>query len=66
MASKLNVYFPMINLNPQGWISQFITPVLAKTGKNRDELANLIYDSFPSKENLDNLQNYQRCDIVLL
>lgn len=45
MASKLNVYFPINNINPQGWISEFITPVLTKTGINRDMLSSLFYNS---------------------
>jgi hypothetical protein len=45
MSTKLNVFFPIANLNPQGWISEFITPVLIKTDKNRDILSNLFYNS---------------------
>ena len=45
MPKNLNIYFPINNLNPQGWISEFITPVIAKTGKNRDKLANLFYNT---------------------
>lgn len=45
MPTKLNVYFPINNLNPQGWISEFITPVLVKTGRNRDSLSHLFYNS---------------------
>lgn len=49
MAKKLNVYFPVNNLNPQGWISEFITPIIVKTGKNKDELSTLFYNSsFPT------------------
>jgi len=46
MANKLNVYFPMNNLNPQGWISEFITPILSKTGPNRGYLSNLFYNNY--------------------
>lgn len=53
---KINVYFPMVNLNPQGWISQFITPVLSKTIPNRSGLSNLFYDLYISKENLEYLE----------
>ena len=45
MANKLNVYFPINNLNPQGWISEFITPVIVKSGKNKDTLSHLFYNS---------------------
>ena len=45
MPTKLNVYFPINNLNPQGWISEFITPVLVKTGQYRDSLSHLFYNS---------------------
>ncbi len=43
-TNKLNVYFPINNLNPQGWISEFITPVLQKTFPQRSDVANLFYD----------------------
>lgn len=46
MANKLNVYFPLNNLNPQGWISEFITPVISKTGNNRSTFAHLFYNSY--------------------
>ena len=45
MSNKLNVYFPLNNLNPQGWISEFITPVIVKSGKNKDTLSHLFYNS---------------------
>lgn len=45
MSSKLNVYFPLNNLNPQGWISEFITPIIVKSGKNKDTLSHLFYNS---------------------
>lgn len=53
---KINVYFPIVNLNPQGWISQFITPILSKTVPNRSGLANLFYDTIINVENLQHLE----------
>jgi hypothetical protein len=47
---KLNVYFPINNLNPQGWISEFITAVINRSSIKRDPLANLFYD-----ESLDSI-----------
>lgn len=46
LSKKLNVYFPINNLNPQGWISEFITPVINKSGGNADVLSNLFYNNF--------------------
>lgn len=54
--SKLNIYFPVNNLNPQGWISEFITPIISKTGVVRSDEANLFYDSIISPQNIDNLK----------
>jgi hypothetical protein len=60
MPKKLNVYFPINNLNPQGWISEFITPVINKSGGSKDILSNLFYNNFltgdyPGKEELQNI-----------
>lgn len=52
---KLNVYFPLNNLNPQGWVSEFITPVITRTGKNRSDEANLFYDTAFNQNNLNKL-----------
>ena len=60
MPKKLNVYFPINNLNPQGWVSEFITPVINKTGGTKDILSNLFYNNFlrneyPGKPELQNI-----------
>lgn len=55
-SSKLNVYFPINNLNPQGWVSEFITPVLQRTGNRRSDEANLFYDKYLNKKNSQALQ----------
>lgn len=68
MASdnKLNVYFPLVNLNPQGWISQFITPVLSKTGINRSALSNLFYDPYIFEEGQNCLRKSGFTDIEII
>lgn len=38
-----NIYFPTSNLNPQGWLTDFITPYTKRTNKRSDE-ANIFYD----------------------
>lgn len=49
--SYLNIYFPINNLNPQGWISEFITPIIKKTGQNRSSEAVIFYDR-PNEETI--------------
>ena len=41
---NFNIYFPRKNLNQQGWLSDFITPYIVRTGK-RSEEASIFYDS---------------------
>lgn len=55
-TTDFNIYFPANNLNPQGWISEFITPVLSRTGVNRSDEANLFYDDLLTQQNKDNLK----------
>ena len=54
-TNKLNVYFPLNNLNPQGWVSEFITPVISKTDTSRSDIANLFYDPVFTPKNIQNL-----------
>jgi hypothetical protein len=41
---KISPFFPDKNLNPQGWVTDFITSRLQRDEKTRSDLANLIYD----------------------
>lgn len=54
--SKFNIepFFPDKNLNPQGWITDFITSRLARDGNSRSDLANLIYDDTLTEETKKN------------
>lgn len=45
-------FFPNTNLNPQGWITDFITSRLHRVGKDRSDLANLIYDDVLTEETI--------------
>jgi len=48
LSNELNVYFPLNHLNPQGWISEFITPILSRGERKKSVLARLFYDkTFP-------------------
>jgi hypothetical protein len=67
MPKKLNVYFPINNLNPQGWVSEFVTPVINKTGGSKDILSNLFYNNFlradyPGKAELQNILSNSNFD----
>ena len=64
-SNQINVYFPINNLNPQGWVSEFITPVIKRTGKTRSDEANLFYDKFPNKKNADKLKKFMTNDEYL-
>jgi hypothetical protein len=47
---KISPFFPDKNLNPQGWVTDFITSRLFRVGSQRSDLANLIYDEKLTKE----------------
>lgn len=44
MSGQFNIFFPNKNLNPQGWLTDFITPYIIRTDKNRSEEASIFYD----------------------
>lgn len=64
MSNKLNVYFPINNLNPQGWISEFITPVISKTGENRSTLAHLFYNTYFDLSSASQADLYKKLKII--
>lgn len=51
---KIQPFFPDKNLNPQGWVTDFITSRLHRIDKDRSDLANLIYDETLTDETLKN------------
>lgn len=44
MSGQFNIFFPNKNLNPQGWLTDFITPYIVRSDKNRSEEASIFYD----------------------
>lgn len=53
---KIDPFFPDKNLNPQGWITDFITSRMERSGKQRSDLANLIYDEVLTDETVNNFK----------
>lgn len=51
---KIQPFFPDKNLNPQGWVTDFITSRLHRVDADRSDLANLIYDETLSDETIKN------------
>lgn len=51
-----NIYFPKDNLNPQGWITDFITPYIKRTNFNRSIEANIFYDKEFSSDSSKHLK----------
>jgi len=51
---KIQPFFPDKNLNPQGWITDFITSRLHRVDTDRSDLANLIYDDILVEETIKN------------
>lgn len=47
---KLDPFFPDKNLNPQGWVTDFITSRLQRVGQQRSDLASLLYDEVLSED----------------
>ena len=52
----LEPFFPDTKLNPQGWITDFITSRLRRVGSNRSDLANLLYDESLTDETIQNFK----------
>lgn len=48
-------FFPTTNLNPQGWITDFITPFIKRTNIRSDE-ASIFYDKILTKDAAKRLQ----------
>lgn len=61
---KLDPFFPDKNLNPQGWVTDFITSRLNRTGEQRSDLANLIYDESLTDETVANFNLQQQRDEI--
>lgn len=53
--TNFNIYFPINNLNPQGWITDFITPYIQRSNI-RSEEANIFYDKTFTKNSYNLLK----------